>query len=621
MNYGFSTHWRTQRIPCSMTLIVFLLFTFGFSQFGNAQNNIQSQVVENGSRAPIPYASVYTLENRHGTITGLDGTFELADVSENDTIVFYFAGFQKKMLPAKDIGAVVELDPLEQLLDDIIVMADESILYRLVSNTRKSIIRHNDEIAQSYLEMQSFQNDHQLEYFQGYYNGTYDGYDIEGLELKTARFGIQRTQNLAFLSQETSKAMYKQELFNQNEYFPDSPFGLKRRKLVKKFRLTMNSKYREQNGDITYVVSFEPRKDSTSSFAGKVWIDSATNILTKIEFNIENASKYPFIPIHRGGELQDVNMHITKTYDRTGSGVRLNSMDFDYDFTFEPNGFYNVDNAIIYKQRPPDSINYKPLPAFKIRAEAVLAAYNYDDAFFIPRFDFPSHDFADYRRMIALKDHMEFWDCYKTFRVGKSDEKEQFLEDRKTVTHKGLFKKSHISEIGMYEYPYRHWNKKRIYFRPRKDTTQELTPVGKLPEVSIKSQQYNLVAQILFEVDSLCGSWQYRTRTVFDPFQSFYKFERTPRSVAFLNVYFDLMEISRRELNAKLDAVENPTEEIWTKIYEEHIAKTNATMDLFFKEVERGTNEEDFLEWNAFVVEELGIDNNAMFSVTEEGVE
>ncbi|MCR9172877.1 MAG: carboxypeptidase-like regulatory domain-containing protein [bacterium] len=601
--------------------ILYSLFIISYFSYSNAQNiTVQSQIIEEETGAPIPYASVYTMENRRGTITDMDGKFELNNVTPNDTIVFYFAGFKKKKLAAKDIKTKVPLEKLEQLLDEVVVLADETIPYKLISKTRKNI-KHQDQVAQSYLEMQSFQDNHQLEYFQGYYNGIYDGYDIEDLQLKTARFGLQKTDNFAFLSQETSAAMYKQEIFDDNRYFPDAPFGLNRRKLFRTFRVTMNSKYREQNGDITYVLSFEPRKDTLSAFLGKAWIDSATNILTKVEFSIENASKYPFIPIHKGGELQDVNMHITKTYARTAEGVRLTSMDFDYDFTFEPNGYYNVDNAAVYKFRPPDSVNYEALPSFKIRAEAVLAAYNYSSSFSLPEFDFPTNNLPDYHKMIAFQDHPNFWSCYNQFRMGKSEEKEKFLEDDATVTHNELYEQSDISDKGIYEFPYRQWSTNRIYFRPSSsDTSGTEKPFynSAFEGTDINARKYHLVAQILFEVDSLCDSVSYRTRTLFDPFQSFYDFERTPRSVAFLNVYFDLMELSRRELNAKLDAVEKPTKEVLTDIYEDHIEKTQANMEVFFREVERGTREEEFLEWNEIVCVELGIDNNWLFSAPKE---
>jgi len=46
--------------------------------------------------------------------------------------------------------------------------------------------------------------------------------------------------------------------------------------------------------------------------------------------------------------------------------------------------------------------------------------------------------------------------------------------------------------------------------------------------------------------------------------------------------------------------------------------ETRQKMELYFKEVERGNREEEFLKWNAIVVNTLGIDNNMMFSAPEE---
>lgn len=616
-----SDHWTSRKLDALRSIHVRAICIFLFSLFSlnsySQNHTIQSMVIEEETNAPIPYASVYTLRNRRGTITDINGKFELSNLTATDTIVFYFAGYEKKMLRVDQIGDSVPLEPLEQLLDDVIILADASIVYRLIENTGKNVARNN-EIAQTYMEMQSFQDTKQLEYFQGYYNGQFDGYEIDDLVLKTARFGVQKTQNMAFLSQETSKAMYKQDFFEDNDLFPDTPFGLNRRKLVKKFKLTLNAKYREQNGDITYVVAFNPKTDSLSAFSGKAWIDSTTNILTKVEFTIANASKFPFSPIHKGGTLEQANLRIAKTYDRTDKGVRLSSMDFNYDFVFDPNGFYDVNSLKIYKERPTDpSIHYRPLPTYHIRTEAVLAAYNYENSFFIPKFDFADPEFADYRRMIAYGDYRVFWNCYNRFRVGRSEEKEQFLDDPKTVKHNGLFKKSQISSVGMYEFPYRHWSKKRVYMRENVDSTSAAETENAFEGNSINARKYHLEAQIFFEVDSLCDSLRYRTKTIFDPFQSFYNFEQTPRSVAFINVYFDLMEIYRRQLVTKLEAAEH-SEKIWTRIYFEHLEEIYWKNRAYFKEVDRGTNEESFQKWNAFVQKELGIDNDAMFSIPEE---
>jgi hypothetical protein len=375
----------------------------------------------------------------------------------------------------------------------------------------------------------------------------------------------------------------------------------------------LNAKYREQNGDITYVISFTPKKDSLTSFSGKAWIDSASNILTKVEFTAMNTRKFPFQAIHKGGQLRDVNLNITKSYDRTAKGVRLSSMDFNYDFTFDPNAVYDPYTLVVYKEAPDSTIQYRPVPAFYVRSEAFLAAYNYDKKFYIPKFKFAYHELGDYRRMNAFGSHDEFWKCYDMFRVGKSEENEAFLNDPKVLTQDRFDKKNEVSDVGFYEYPYRSWSEKRIYFRKPVDSSLMEAEGNPFEGNSINARKYFLEAQISLEVDSLCDSLQYRTQTIFDPYTSYYHFERTPRSVAFLNVYFDLMEIYRRELEEKLDKVV-PSEAVWTRIYYEHLQEVSWKIKAFFKEVERGTNTEDFLKWNALVKKELGIDNNELFS-------
>ncbi len=280
----------------------------------------------------------------------------------------------------------------------------------------------------------------------------------------------------------------------------------------------------------------------------------------------------------------------------------------DLDGRFELNNVSENDTIIFYFA----GFEKKKLAAGDIDSEVKLDPLEklLDDILVLPE------DFAVYRKMMAFGHNGSFWDCYKTFRVGKTEKKEEFLRDSRTVTHEGLYKASQLSDMGMYEFPYRMWSKKRVYMRPPKDTTEAIPMVQ--DGVTPNSQKYELVAQILFEIDDQCDSLAYRTVTIFDPFQSFYKFERTPRSVAFHNVYFDLMEIARRELVVKLDAIENPTREIWTTIYEAHMKETRQKMELYFKEVGRGNREEEFLKWNAIVVNTLGIDNNMMFSAPEE---
>ena len=88
------------------------------------------------------------------------------------------------------------------------------------------------------------------------------------------------------------------------------------------------------------------------------------------------------------------------------------------------------------------------------------------------------------------------------------------------------------------------------------------------------------------------------------------------QSTAFLNMYFDLMEIQRRELelDLKLNAKSSKEAE---QIYAKKMYKVNQLSESFFLDVERGNNEEGMLKWNQIIVNELQIDNWVFFQLDE----
>lgn len=600
------TQFGTRKV--SLLLILISLVSIHFDTYSQSIT-IQGKVVDGNSGEAMPYVAVFTKADRRGTISDVNGFFELTNLSNQDTIVFFFTGYEKRFLATSEIQEVIQLFPLEQLFDDVIVLADKSVLYEMISNTRKSRPKETI-VAKTYFEVETFLDTTQTELFQGYFNGNYHGYDTRNLTMKTARFGLNKTDQQAFLSMDISRAMYAHTLFENDGLFPTSPFELNRRKLMKNYQLELNNKYRQEDSSVTYVISFFPREDSLRSFSGRVWIDSASNYIDKLELLIENASVHPFSPLHEGGQLQNVNLEITKSFDKSSGIPRLSSMDFNYDFTFDPKAVYNPETGIVFKN-PTDSLaEYLRVEPFNVKSAAILVAFDYGQSFFIPTFDFISDNLSDYNKMNAFQFHRKFWACYNAFKVPNNDSKESFLKDHAIVSNDRLFQSNEISENGFFEFPYKPWSEKRIYFRPRngeKDETERY--------VNPAVNQYHLEAQILFEIDSLCDSVQFRTITIFDPYKSYYDLEQTPQSVAFLNMYFDLMEIYRRQLEVKLMAT--PTEK-WREVYKNHIEYVHLETDRFFKEVDRGTNTENFVKWNAFVRNELKIDNVGLFVPAED---
>ena len=106
----------------------------------------------------------------------------------------------------------VYLKPEVLLINEAIVLADNTILYQLVSNVRKTQTRI-PETAKSYFELESYNNEKQLELFQGYYNGKFNGYNVSQLEMKSGRFALAPLSKRIFASTESSKAICMHSIF------------------------------------------------------------------------------------------------------------------------------------------------------------------------------------------------------------------------------------------------------------------------------------------------------------------------------------------------------------------------------------------------------------------------
>ena len=530
------------------------------------------------------------MRDHKGTITDYNGKFLLNKVLYSDTIVCTYIGYERTIFIGEEFADYDTIYLLReaQLMDEVILLADDAVLYKLVSNSRKT----NSSLiskAKTYFEMETFHDQSQLELFQGYYNGTYRGYDVSNLEMKNARFALAPISKRIFASTETSKAMYMQKLMNSNAYFPKSPFEMKMRELRNKYELSLTSIYKDQALNTIYVINFKPRKKINEYFQGTVWIDSLTNNLLKVKLKISNANIYPFQSIWIFHSLEKVNIEITKSFTSRDGDMFLKSIDFNYDLTY----------------RTATDTN------FNISTRAVLYAYNYEEEFTLPFFDFSESSNADYRQIQMLPYNYAFWECTDEFKVeNNSNNRNQFLNELTTIKSYDLFSSDTLLGNKLFEDPYVTWNGNRILFREgiNYNTGYNLT------QGAIPMYRYHLEVQLFMDVNEICDSIQIITKTIFDPYLSYYKFTTTKVSQAFINIYFDLMEIERRKMHKELLECKSDIDLIKLK-YMESKRQAAKISESYFKEVERGTNRDNLLKWNKVVLEELNIDNVSIFGI------
>lgn len=592
----FRTNRSTHHKRRQLKVVVFFLFC-SFFHVAIAQNqentfSIQARIVDSLNLKAMPFVSVYKTRDKIGTLSDFNGEFILDNILPNDSLVFSSIGYEKLVLAAdpKAVYHTIYLNPEARLLDEVMVLANNSILYEIVSNARKTHA-NTREIAKSYFELESFHNGKQLELFQGYYNGTFQGYNVADLAMKNGRFALAPLSKRLFASTESSRALYMHNMIQTNEFFPKSPFEFNKQKLMKHYALTLNSKYQNADKRTIYAISFEPKSEKNAYFSGKVWIDSLSNCIQKTQLRISNADIYPFRALWPEHTLDTVNIEITKSYSLEDAAIRLNTVHFNYD--------------MIYQTLQDSSMH--------IATQAVLHAYNYDKAFVLPFFEFPRTSSADYRRIQMLPHNGEFWNCTDEFKIENNAAKNDFINDPATIGSYDLFMTDTIFEKNFFENPYVSWNGNRILIKGLSADSANYYTEKKI----MNSERYNLKVQLFVDVNELCDSIQLITKTIFDPYESFYHFETTPESQAFLNIYFDLMEIERRRLEIELELVKtNP--ELIQQVYKQAVDQANKLSAVYFKEVQRGTNKEALKKWNALVLDTLTIDNIGFFGLEME---
>lgn len=555
--------------------------------------SLSSIVCDSLNKQPLPLVKVYNTNKRTGTTTTFDGTFKLDNFSINDSITFYTLGFIKQGYIIKELFKLdtIFLAPETQLIDEVVVLADNSILYNLISNCTQNR-QSSNLIAKTYLEIESFNEKDQVELIQGYYNGYFNGYDLKDLKTKNVRFGLLPKEERVYTSINTSKIFYEHQLFEKDNLFPLNPFQFNKWTLKKKYNLVLNSKFKQANNTI-YVVSFNPLDQDEDLFSGKVWIDSTNGNIQKVTLEIKNAKKYPFEAIWGDGLLSNVDLKITKSFQEENDITKTNFIDFEY--------------SLQYKASNDSSIN--------IKTHSTLQVYDYSDSFIEPFIEF-SNDREMSRQLSELYiinyDPL-FWNCIDEYKSSSDESKNNsFFNDSLTISNYELLNTQKFinqSTVTSFKSFYTIWNNKsRIYIKELGSDTS----VSRNLQGAIPSEHYNLSAQIYLDINNACDSIYFTTKTIFDPFKTYYHYPITIETLVFINIYFDIIEIQRRKLDKSLKICPQDVNIMKAK-YFELINETNQLTKKYFSEVNRGINKNQLEKWNNYVKSEINIDNLNLF--------
>ncbi len=568
-------------LPVTLCLIAFA---------ANAQKqqfSLSGYIKDAKTGNPLPYVHVVNESNNKGVISDTAGFFKLSYATGTDVILFSFIGFQRLELQAQELqgNKTILLEPAITTLNEYRVFAEKDFMYDMVANL-SALTPANPDVGRTYYTLQSQVDDFQVELVEGYYNGYYKGYDVEEFQLKNGRIALRPYKARYFTSLSTSKAIYLHKLFDHNLYFPSSPLEYSKRRLQKKFELSLIKRYVE-NGAVLYQLEFKPIQDEDYAFHGTMWIDSTHNTLAMIKLIDSDSKRHPFLPMFPDDTLNRIDLELTKRYKTNGKQTQVQSIDFNYNIGYTARGGLK----------------------YLVNTSAIMYAYNFEEPFVAPFFNYAESCERDYAKINSTPYNEYFWESIDEFTLSEAtDANENYFSKYASVTNRTLFTQYIHKTAHFLENPFVTWSDKRITFR----YAEQANDYNDVHSQVLPSSRYNLDVEIYMDVNQFDDSVHVISQTVFDPYESFYHFKLDSAGRAFINIYFDLVEIERRAFESNIQHEDRTVQDV-IEAYRATQNRLETLTTTYLSDTERGRNITGLKKWNQHVNDHLGIDNMQYF--------
>jgi hypothetical protein len=154
---------------------------------------------------------------------------------------------------------------------------------------------------------------------------------------------------------------------------------------------------------------------------------------------------------------------------------------------------------------------------------------------------------------------------------------------------------------------------KHIFWHPNERI--EIEEIKTLPDDSVAfcihfapNALYRFNSQIFLDINTINEVNYCTSYSVFNAGNSYLRVPNDTLTQIFTNIYFDIIEIERREMQDKLDANTYTLKQI-DEIYYATLDKIDEAVNNYFEDVVLWTNINGLKKWNQYVYENLGIDN------------
>jgi iron complex outermembrane recepter protein len=112
------------------SLLICAVSLLGLCHTTYAQTTTKGQVIDALTKEPLYGVTIRTTQSKTGTITGADGTFNLAATIASDSLVFSYIGYDAQRKPLKNNELLVQLQPSANQLNQVVVSASREASVR-----------------------------------------------------------------------------------------------------------------------------------------------------------------------------------------------------------------------------------------------------------------------------------------------------------------------------------------------------------------------------------------------------------------------------------------------------------------------------------------------------------
>jgi len=575
---------------------------------GMGQAPLQGRVMDARTQEPLPYASVVTAKDGKGVITNEEGVFRIPSVAVGDTLVFSYLGYQRLRMAAGEVRTRhdVRLQPSVTELPTVQVVGRNDALYDLVIACGKQLRQAGRYEGKTYYQLETRTLDLPVEGVECFYNGRFNGADIDALDLKQGRIGLLPVHGRYMVNLNTSRAFMLLHPVERNSAFPATPLRYRSRKALRKaFDLAVVATIHAPQELVQ--VSFTPKDTSGAFFSGKLWIESATARVRSMELVCDRCTRHPFLPMGPEDELRDLSIHYHQTFTiREGRPV-VNTVALEY--------------ACTYHTGPASARLAERDPAFrndwKFRTKGILHLYAPGEKFILPFFRYDAGQ-MDYRKVLSMPYDSAFWaNAPSLVQTDRQQRDETLFAQQGLLLGTRDMDPMETGRSGFFESTYAFWSPAtRIHLKNLLDSAASAPPTANAEGATATASQLHLVAQLYLNVDRTPEGYRCFSATVFDGFNSWCHLPEKQRSDVLLNISFDLCEVERRRMQAALDAPGLSLERI-RDIHAEAGKAMERRTAAFLKDTHYGADRQAMKRWNDLVYKELGVDNFKIFGLAD----